>query len=108
MKIFWMLILSCCHQSVISDQCLKHLKSKYLTEFHKLSQLLSNEMDLFPKGNKVIIEKSGDWILDIDSSWNPKRIDLKIKSRKENLSSEFTYCSIRKAPFIRLLTRYDN
>lgn len=79
-----------------------------MAEFHKLSELLTNEMDLFPKGNKVIIEKSGDWIMEIDSNWNSKRIDLNIKSRKSNLNSEFTYCSIKKAPFISLITRYDN
>ena len=65
-------------------------------------------MILLPKGNKVIIENSRNWTLEIDSNWNSKRIDLTIKSRKSNLYSEFTYCSIKKASLISLIARYDN
>jgi hypothetical protein len=65
-------------------------------------------MILFPKGNKVIIENSGNWTLEINSNWNPKRIDLIIKSRKSNLYSEFIDCSIKKASLISLIARYDN
>ena len=65
-------------------------------------------MILFSKGNKVIIEKSGNWTLEIDSNWNFKQIDLNIKARKSNLYSEFVNCTIKKAPLISLIARYDN
>jgi len=65
-------------------------------------------MNLFPEGNKTIIENSENWTLEIDSNWNSKRIDLKIKSRKSNLYSEFAHCSIKKASLISLIARYNN
>ena len=65
-------------------------------------------MILFPKGNKVIIENSENWTLEITANWNSKRIDLTIKSRKSNLYSDFTKCSIKKDSLISLIARYDN
>ncbi|HMC01948.1 MAG TPA: hypothetical protein VKN14_13005 [Flavobacteriaceae bacterium] len=70
--------------------------------------MLTKEMILLQKGNKEIIENSENWTLEIDSNWNSKRIDLTIKSRKSNLYSEFTHCSIKKAFLISLIARYDN
>ncbi len=65
-------------------------------------------MILFPKGNKVIIENSENWTLEITANWNSKRIDLTIKSRKSNLYSDFTECSIKKDSLISLIAQYDN
>ena len=65
-------------------------------------------MILFPKGNKVSIENSENWTLEITANWNSKRIDLTIKSRKSNLYSDFTECVIKKDSLISLVARYDN
>lgn len=79
-----------------------------MTEFHKLSEVLTEHMNLFPKGTKVIFENSENWTLEIEAQWNSKRINLTIKSRKSNAYTDFTTCEIKKAPFLSLVARYDN
>lgn len=79
-----------------------------MTEFHNLSEELTEHMNLFPKGTKVIFENSENWTLEIVAQWNSKRINLTIKSRKSNAYSDFTTCEIKKAPFLSLVARYDN
>lgn len=92
---------------LLNISCVTFEKRK-LNEFHKLSELITKEMILFPKGNKVIIENYENWTLEITANWNSKRIDLTIKSRKSNLYSDFTECSIKKSSLISLIARYDN
>ncbi|ARV15897.1 hypothetical protein [Polaribacter sp. SA4-12] len=79
-----------------------------MSKLHKLSELLTKEMILFPKGDKKIIHNYQNWTLEIESKWNSKRIDLTIKSRKSNLHSQFTHCSIKKDFIMSIIARYDN
>jgi len=75
---------------------------------HKLQKVLLNQMNLFPVGNKTFIEKNKNWNLEINAKWNSRRINLSITSKKLNFNKEFIPFSIKKAPFLSFIARYNN
>ncbi|AUC83592.1 hypothetical protein [Lacinutrix sp. Bg11-31] len=78
-----------------------------MEEKHKFTQPIINSIKTLLKGEVKFVENRNNWSVGIFVKWDKKRIQIALKSRKNNLKTEFTSCSLTDANFLSFVTRTD-
>ncbi|MFC0605409.1 hypothetical protein [Winogradskyella pulchriflava] len=83
------------------------MKNSDLEEKHKFTEPIINSMKTLLKGEITFSKSYNKWIVKAFVKWNKKHIRINLNSRKTDLKTDFSSCSLTKSKFLTFLSRSD-